>query len=196
MGRIATKEAPMSHKPLVASFDLATSCGIALGRVGDKVPRVTTWDLRSTGPSRARRLLYFSNMCDELFRRHAVDVLRYEAPMPIAVASRIGASEDVILMLRGLVGILECCGARADIKDIRSFNVQDARQHFCGRRTFPKDAKGKSTAKTEVMRIAKMLGVNCSDDNSADAFVGWSYTCALLNPKLAHLCTPLFARTA
>jgi hypothetical protein len=135
-------------------------------------------------------------MCDELFRRHAIDVLCYEAPMPIAVASRIGASEDTMLMLRGLVGILECCGARADIKDIRSFNVQDARQHFCGTRTFPKDAKGKSTAKAEVMRIAKMLGVKCSDDNSADAFVGWSYTCALLNPRLAHLCTPLFARTA
>jgi hypothetical protein len=196
MGRIATKETPMSDKPLVASFDLATSCGIALGRVGDKVPRVTTWDLRSVGPSRSRRLLYFSNMCDELFRRHAIDVLRYEAPMPIAVASRIGASEDVILMLRGLVGILECCGARADIKDIRSFNVQDARQHFCGRRTFPKDAKGKSTAKTEVRKLAKMLGIACNTDDEADAVAGWVLTCAQLNPRIAHLTSPLFARTA
>jgi hypothetical protein len=174
----------------VAVFDVATSCGVCLGRVGEK-PRVTTWDMREVGPSRARRLLYFSDLCDEFFSRHKIDVLRYEAPMPIAVASKIGASEETMLLLRGMVGVLECCGARAGIFDINSFAVQAARQHLLGRRTFPK-SRGKSTAKAEVMKMAKVLGVECQDDNSADAWCGWSYTCALLNPRLAHLVTPLF----
>jgi hypothetical protein len=183
----------MSSKPLVVCFDIATSTGLCLGRVGEAHPKVTTWDLRLAGPSRSRRLLHFSNLCDELFRRHSVDHLRYEAPLPIAVASKIGAGEETILLLRGLVGILECCAARANILDIQSFNVQDARQHLTGRRTFPRDVKGKTTAKTEVLRVAKMLGVECSNDNEGDAFCGWSFTCGKLNPRLAIGVTPLFA---
>jgi len=178
--------------PLVVAFDIATSTGVCLGRVGDRTPRVTTWDLRAVGPSRARRLLYFSDLCDEFFSRHKIDVLRYEAPMHIAVASTIGTSEETMLLLRGMIGVLECCGARASIFDINSFVVQDARGHLLGRRTFPK-SKGKSTAKAAVMKMAKALGVDCKNDNESDAFCGWSYTCALLNPRLAHLVTPLFS---
>jgi hypothetical protein len=149
--------------------------------------------MREVGPSRARRLLYFSDLCDAFFSRHAIDVLRYEAPMPIAVASKIGASEETMLLLRGMVGVLECCGARAGIFDINSFSVQDARKHLTGQRTFPKNAKGKSAAKAAVMIMARTLGADCKNDNESDAYAGWSYTCALLNPRLAHLVTPLFA---
>jgi hypothetical protein len=179
--------------PLVASFDIATSVGLCLGHVGEK-PAVLTWDLRIAGPSRSRRLLHFSNLCDELFRRHEIDHLRYEAPMPLPVMVKIGAGEETILMLRGLIGVLECCGARADIKDIQSFRVQDARQHVTGQRTFSRKDGKKAGAKV-VMQIAKTLGVPCADDNQADAFAGWSYTCGLLNPRIAHLVTPLFAAT-
>jgi hypothetical protein len=184
---IVTEKLP----PLVVAFDIATSTGVCLGGVGEK-PLVTTWDMREVGPSRARRLLYFSDLCDEFFSRHKVDVLRYEAPMPIAVASQIGASEQTMLLLRGMVGVLECCAARARIFDINSFAVQDARKHLTGQRTFPRDIKGKSHAKAMVMRTAHVLGVDCKNDNESDAFCGWSYTCALLNPRLAHLVTPLF----
>lgn len=173
--------------PLVVAFDLATATGVCLGRVGEK-PKVTTWDLRVVSSCRPCRLLHFSNLCDELFRRHRVDYLRYEAPLPIALASTIGASEDTMLLLRGLIGVLECCGARAGILDINSFDVKDARHHLTGRRTFPR-ANGKSEAKIAVMKMAHLMGVDCHDDNSADAYCGWSYTCAILNPRLA----PLFA---
>lgn len=177
---------------LVACFDVATTTGVCLGRSGDS-PRITAWDLREAGPSRSHRLLYFSSLCDELFRRHHIDVVAFEAPLAIAIAAKIGASEETMLLLRGAIGVLESRAAKVDIKDIRPFNVQDARQHFLGRRTFPKDKNGKSTAKAEVMKMAKVLGVEVPDDNGADAFCGWSYICALLNPRLAHLDTPLFA---
>ena len=183
-------------QPLVAAFDVATSTGVCLGHVGDRTPRVTTWDMREAGPSRARRLLYFSDLCDEFFRHHMIDVLRYEAPMPIAIAAKVGASEETMLLLRGMVGVLECCGARACIFDINSFAVQDARKHLTGQRTFAKGAPGKSAAKLAVLKTARMLGVDCRNDNESDAFCGWSYTCALLNPRLAHLVTPLFRSTA
>jgi hypothetical protein len=180
-------------KALVVAFDIATTTGVCLGRVGEE-PRTRTWNMRmrEAGATRPHRLLYFSNLCDVLFARHAIDVLRYEAPMPIAVASKIGASEETMLLLRGMVGVLECCGARAGIRDINSFAVQDARKHLTGQRTFPR-ANGKSEAKAAVMKMARALGVDCKNDNESDAFCGWSYTCALLNPRLAHLVTPLFA---
>lgn len=181
--------------PFVAAFDVATRCGVCLGRVGGK-PVTETWDMREGGPSRSRRLLWFSDRCDAFFREHSIDCLRYEAPLEIAVASRIGASEETLLLLRGAIGVLECCGARANIKDIQAFDVKDAREHLVGRRTFPKDSRGRSTAKGEVMRMAKVLGVVCQDENASDAFAGWSHACALLNPRIAHLVTPLFAGTS
>jgi hypothetical protein len=179
--------------PLVASFDVATSCGICLGRVGDKKPTTTTWNLREAGPSRSRRLLHFSNLCDDLFSKHQIDYLCYEAPLTLAVATKIGATEEVILLLRGAIGVLECCGARAGIMDIQSFNVQAARAYLLGQRTFPKDAKGKSTAKAAVMKRAQMLGVEVSTYDEADAVAGWFLTCGQLNPRISHLTTPLFA---
>ncbi len=193
--RIPQPPSPPKPSPLVVAFDIATATGVALGRLGEK-PRVTTWDMREVGPSRTLRLLHFSNLCDEFFSRHHIDVLRYEAPMPIAVASKIGASEETMLLLRGMIGVLECCGARAGIYDIKSFAVQNARKHLTGQRTFPKNAKGESQAKAAVMKMARALGVDCKNDNESDAFCGWSYSCALLNPRLAHLVTPLFAEGA
>ncbi len=182
----------MDKNPLVVAFDLATATGVCLGRAGDK-PKVVTWDMRAAGPSRPRRLLCFSNLCDELFRHNRIDYLRYEAPVPLAAFSRakadgrIAVGENTLLLLRGLIGVLECCGARADILDIQPFSVQDARQHLTGWRTFPRNKNGKSNAKAEVMRMVRMLGVDCRDDNQADAYCGWSYCCALLNPRLAQI---------
>jgi hypothetical protein len=187
----------MSDKPLVAAFDLATSTGVCLGVVGEQ-PRVTTWDLRTAGPSRSRRLLHFSNMCDELFRRHDVIHVRYEAPLSVPVLSKIGTNEGTVTFLRSLVGILEACAARADIKDIQEFNVQDARQYLTGQRTFRKNRSGlgKNEAKERVMKMARALGVQCHTYDEADAVAGWYLCCGQLNPRLSITTTPLFAETA
>ena len=185
IGTAGNRESPAP--PFVVSFDLAGKTGVCYGRVGDKHPHVSTWALPKS-LSRPLRLLHFSNMCDEFFATHPVDYLCYEAPMGIMVAAGVGSREDTMLLLRGLVGVLECCGARANIKGITSYDVQAAREHLTGYRRLPK-----GTGKNVVWRTASMLGVKCANDNESDAFAGFSYCCSLLNPRIAHLVTPLWA---
>ena len=157
---------------------------------------MTTWNLREAGKYRPRRLLLFSKLLDAFFQKHSVDIVRYEAPMAIAVANKIGASEDVMLLLRGAIGVLEERACAAGIEDIGSFTVQDARKHFVGRRTFPKGSNGKSAAKDHVLIMCHTLGIDVQNDNESDSVAGWSYCCALANPRLAALNTPLFQKTA
>jgi crossover junction endodeoxyribonuclease RuvC len=175
----------------IAVFDVATSVGLCVGKPGAKQPFVATWDLRAAGTARPRRLLYFSNLCDKLFAENSIDEVWYEKPMAINVASRVGATEETMLLLRGAIGVLEVCAERAEIK-IDSFGVQDARHHFVGQRTFPKGKNGKSAAKDMVLIKCDEIGIKVTNDNEADSVAGWSYVCALKNPKLAVLTTPLY----
>lgn len=186
----------MSIKPLIACFDIATSTGVCVGRPGEKHPLVWTWDLRRAGKSRPYRLLYLATLCVELFEAQQVDIVAYEAPMPLAVMHKIGANEETLLLLRGAIGIVEAEAARAKIETIKSFSVQDARKHFVGQRTFPKGKNGRSAAKDFVLIMCDTLGIKVTNDNEADAVAGWSYECALANPRIAHLGTPLFQHGA
>jgi hypothetical protein len=66
-----------------------------------------TWDMRDGGTSRPRRLLYFSNLCDKFFKETTINIVRYEKPMPPSAMAERGASEEVILLLRGAIGVFE-----------------------------------------------------------------------------------------
>ena len=181
------------HKPLIAVFDVATSTGVCVGFPGCKHPFVTTWNLRAAGTSRPLRLLYLSNLCDELFKQNEIDKVYYERPMPLAAMNKMGTSEEVMLLLRGAIGVLEAAAARAKIEEIGSFSVQDAREHFIGQRTFPRGKNGKSAAKDMVLIACEQMGITVRNDNESDAVCGWSYCCALANPRIANHVTPLFA---
>lgn len=184
----------LSIKPLVACFDVATSTGVCLGYPGAKHPFVATWDLRVVGKSRPRRLLYLSELCDKLFRSNEVDIVRIEAPLPLSAMNKMGTSEEVMLLLRGAIGVMEMSAARAGIEDIGFFRVQDARQHFVGQRTFPRGKNGKSAAKDMVLIMCETLGITARNDHEGDSIAGWHYTCALQNPRIAMQTTPLFAQ--
>jgi hypothetical protein len=156
--------------------------------------------MRIAGPSRPARLYSFFAKCEDFFIECAehgacIDQVWYEAPLGIAVMNKIGASEGTVSLLRGMIGVLEVCAVRAGLQpdEIRSFRVQDAREHLTGQRRHGRTKSGKSEGKAEVMRVARMLGVECSNDNESDAFAGWSYACGLANPRLAIAVTPLFA---
>jgi Holliday junction resolvasome RuvABC endonuclease subunit len=181
------------NKPLIASFDVATMTGVCVGRPGEARPFITTWNLRgSDDVDRPRRLSRFYTLCTDLFHEYNPDIVRYEAPMPLAVMYQRGAREEVLLMLRGAIGVLEAASAGSGIHNITSFNVQSARQHFVGRRTFPKGPGGKSEAKAAVIKMCKLLGFEVANDNEADAVAGWHYSCSQINPLLAMHTTPLF----
>ena len=175
-------------KPLILSLDIATSTGVCLGRVGDEKPMIETLDMRLAGTARPLRLLFFAQKLQTLFSKYPIEQVRYESPMPIAVAARIGATEETMLLLRGLIGVLECESARAGIEDIGSFSVQDVRKHITGQRTFKK-----GTAKAEITKYIRALGFDVKGHDQADAVGGWLLCCALANPRVAHLYSPLFA---
>jgi|SRR6267142_2534289 len=177
---------PPAPKPFIACFDSATAVGVCDGTVGAAKPRMITWDLREGGESRPARLLHLSRHLGAYYRENRVDFAFVEAPLPIAVMMDIGASDETVQMLRGVVAIIETVSARANVP-IAWWRVQEARKAVTGRSTFPR-----GTAKREVMKHLRMLGHEPEDDNQADALVGWLYQSALLNPRLAHLTTPLF----
>jgi len=146
--------------------------------------------LKDGGDSRPERLLYFWNYLGAYLTETRVDMIFHEAPLNIAVMSQIGATDDVVQMLRSLIGVLELAAAAHQIP-IKSWRVQEARQAVLGRGRFK---RGES--KKEVMKYVRMLGFEPDDDNVADGIVGWLHQSALLNPRTAHLSAPLFGRRA
>lgn len=171
------KEIPMK----ISAFDFATTVGVCDGRIGEK-PRHFTWFLEDAGEGRPLRLALFRQFCDAYFAEYRPDVVCYEKPLPIAIAVRIGAAEDVVLMLRGGLGVLESCAAIAGVKRIESIGVQDARKHFTGQRTFKK-----GEAKAAVMRACSAMGYKVANADEADAVAIWSLACARENPASADL---------
>lgn len=176
--------------PFIAGFDIATATGVCDGPVGGK-PRVFTWHLDDAGTARPVKLAYFRRLCDQYFTEVKLDAVYFEKALNIRIALKIGASDEQVSLLRGLIGVFESCAANAGIPIIEGIDVQDARQSLTGQRTFDKVA-GKSTAKDAVMRVAATMGVSVDDEHQADAYAIWWRAGALHNPRLAHLSTPLF----
>jgi hypothetical protein len=182
------------NKPVIAAFDIATSTGVCFGPVGGK-PRLFTIDMREGGPTRPARLAWFFYQLDVFFHENCIDQVRYEKPMNVTVASKLGVNDDTITLLHGAVAILEVCSVRADIMDINNFSVQDARHHLTGQRAHGRTKSGRNLGKEAVMRVCRMLKVDAKNEHEGDAYAGWSYACGLANPRIAHLVTPLFAET-
>ena len=122
-----------------------------------------------------------------------IDAVYYEQPVNLRVMMKIGATDEMIALLRGAVGVLESCAVHAGIKTVEAVSVQDARQALTGKRTFAR-LRGKSTAKDAIINTAKMMGVDVKTEHEADAYAVWWWSCARHNPRLAHLSQPLFAR--
>jgi hypothetical protein len=169
----------------VAGMDIATSCGVADGMPGRR-PRCFTWSL-AKAVGRPARLAMLMAYCDRYFAENCVDALFYEAGMSLAVAMRVGANDDTFAMLRGAIGVVEACASKARIPHIKAVNVQDARKHFVGRRSFP---KGES--KSMVFRHCRTLRWTVANQDESDAAAIWSMGCAEINPRVAHLVMPLF----
>ena len=123
-----------------------------------------------------------------LIGNRQVTHLYYEEPLNIAVAMRIGASDKVIGMLRGCIGVAESVAGNHGIP-IEPINVHKARRHLCGQFMLPL-GKGKET----VMRACRTLGWEPKNDNESDAAAIWALGCAMANPRTAHLTSELFAR--
>lgn len=174
---------------LIAAFDLATVTGCADGRAGDRNPRLWSWDLHDGGDDRPRKLAYLRRFLDAYFAETQVDEVIYELPMNIGtIASMMKrgifvTSEDVLMMLRGLIGVLEASAAHHGLP-VRGIDVKDARKHLTGQRTFPD-----GTAKQATLRACRALGWPAETDNESDAAALWSLACGQANPRIAAAMT-------
>jgi hypothetical protein len=175
-------------KPVIACFDLGTVTGLAYGTVGSR-PRLLTFDL-SVVEGRPRRLLLLDGMVEKFLANHRVDKVFYEKPLNIRTMMKIGATDDVVQMLRGLAAVIEQASARHSLP-VDSWETVRARLSVLGRGRWP---AGK--AKAGVMAGVKILGYSPANHNEGDALIGHLFMSAVLCPPVAYRSTPLFAAAA
>jgi hypothetical protein len=175
------------HDGTILALDLASTSGVAEGRVGEK-PRTWTWRLGSSGSSQAHRLAELLKLISNHLVVSKPQAIWVEAPMAPRVMVDIGATADTAGLLLGLPAIIRAVSYIRGVYTVNDANVQDVRKHFCGRRTFPK-----GEAKAAVIQRCKMLGWDVANDHEADAAALWSYACGQMNPRLAGALDPMFA---
>ena len=157
---------------IVASFDIATQCGVAVGLSGSD-PLCWSEDL-GKGQSDDVRFSNVLALVDRVIRTHKPEIVSIEAP--------IGGSKTSHL----LVGLAAC--ARGVAKNhkliVHSYHLKSIRKSFCGRPLQVKDypgmsvAKAKKAMKAEVVRHAELRGWTVPDHDAADAGALWEFTCA------------------
>jgi hypothetical protein len=175
----------MKHAPVLA-LDLASVTGFAVGTPGEKIqPDSGSIRFASQGSSHeavfAAALKWMSEMC----HLHEPVTIVWEAPLPTSF-SRGNSNINTTTLLYGLPAIIGAVAYLKGIYDVRKASTKDVRNHFIG--SNPKGHNGKKL----VQRQCRAMGWSFADDNEADALATWSYMCALIDPKLATMPTPLF----
>jgi hypothetical protein len=168
----------------IAAFDLATTTGACDGAPGT-VPRAWTWALPKYGTTREQRFGLLLAYADRYFAESRPEAVFYEAPMRLI---QKGRGEAPVAVLRGLIAILTASAARAGIKRIQAVDVQQARRALLGHS--PAAGDGKQL----VFDRCRLLGWAPANLDESDAMCIWSLGCAMVNPRIAHISTPLFAR--
>jgi hypothetical protein len=148
------------------------------------------WTWRLEGKTVGERLYCFANLLNGYFETDPCDRAVYELPTPTAVMADIGTNESTVAMLRGAIGVLlERCHAHG--KPVEGIAPQTARRLVLGWATNPKKSGIKTKARV-IRDVRSFFKINPQNDNEADAFVVWSAACAMMNPRLASVMTPLF----
>jgi hypothetical protein len=169
----------------VMALDLASQTGFAIGEVGSKL-QPDSGTVRFGGSSSheatfANALRWMSEMCT----LHEPTTIVWEAPLATSF-SRGNTNVTTTTLLYGLPAVIGAVAHLKGIYDVRKANTRDVRNHFIG--SNPKRVE----AKKLTMRQCRAMGWDVEDDNEADALATWSYMCALIDPKLATMPTPLF----
>lgn len=166
----------------VAAFDLATATGACDGTPGS-VPRSWTWRLQ--GATREHRFGMMLAYADRYFAEAKPGAVFFEAPMLLI---QKGRGEAPVAVLRGLIAIVCASASRAGVKRIEGIDVQQARRALLGHS--PAAGEGKQL----VFDRCRLLGWAPANLDESDSMAIWNYGCALVNPRIAHIATPLFLR--
>jgi len=172
---------------LNAGFDIATSCGCAHGAPDGK-PRLWTWNLANHGKARTDKLAALMRYCERYFATYRVDALFYERGLSLAAAMEIGMSDDTMALLRGAIGVVEACAARAGVPRIEAVGVQEARRHLLGPGRIPR-----GQGKAMVRERCRVLGWRTANDDESDAAAIWSMGVGIMSPMNSYKSLPIFA---
>jgi hypothetical protein len=171
----------------VLALDLATRFGWCEGEIGGK-PRFGSERCAPSGAASPAVFGGFLKWMGTRMQAFRPNVVAYEAPLaPSLMRGKTTVQTSRILL--GLPAITEAVCDRVGIYTVLEARVDDVRQHFLGVRTMRGDE-----AKRAVMARCRQLGLDPPDDNAADAVALWDYVCAMRNPKLQALRTPLFEK--
>lgn len=171
---------------IVLALDLATTTGVAVGRVGD-TPKCFSYRFASKGASKPAIFGKALQWCIAFLREHKPDVIAIEAALPSTfIRGRTNKNTNDVLV--GLIAIVEAVAYARGIYKIHEHSVSQVRSHFIDTNVCARDE-----AKMYTIRKCRSLGwLEAADDDAADAAAIWSYQCSLIDPKSAIRVSPLF----
>ena len=188
--------APQSRlAPYLLSLDIATSTGVAEGRVGE-APRFETLRFGKDGEEHeeafCRCLRWIAN---RLAAEPRPDAVAVEEPVnpgafigkynPVKRKVEMTTNPETTIRLMGLWAII---AAAVKIKGIRyvPIDVRTARKDFLGNGGLKRDE-----AKRRAFEMCKLLGWSPSNRDEGDAGCIHYYGSVLLAPRLAPVVTPM-----
>src|SRR5262245_55757520 len=175
----------------ILALDVASTCGWARGRIGDRAP--TCGSVRFAKQGASHDAIFGAAgtwMIDLLKQEPKPDVVAIEALLPPHVIRKRSTQEHDLLP--GLHGVIRMVLFLKGVYRPQLVPVQTWRKHF-----IDLSVVAKGEAKQHVLRKCRSLGwLERADDDAADACGLWSYACARIDPETALQVSPLFMRRA
>jgi hypothetical protein len=172
----------------ILAIDLATTAGIARGKVGAEPTAETVKFAKSAGARDDAVFAKALSWASGYLKGGVPDLIFIEAMLP-PEAMHGHTSRAVRDRLAGLHAVIRAVAYLRGCYQIEAANVGDIRAHFIGERGLRRDA-----AKSAVFERCQQLGWNCDNENESDALALWSYACAQIDPATALRVSPLFNR--
>lgn len=187
----------------ILALDLATTTGVAFGDASIGKPS-KYYSTRFAKPGSGPDIVgcAFLTWFADLTRVERFDAVFIERAMHPSIAAKIGTTAETNMILVGLAFMASSFARARNIPRVEFIDAQAAKKHFAGQARFKnevdpvtgKEVKSREVGKRATIARCQQLGLNVSDDNTADAIALWMFGASKVNPRLAHVSTPLFAR--
>ena len=173
----------------ILALDLATTTGIARGKVGGTPLADTVHFAAHAGASNDSVFAAALAKLSTYLNADKPDWIVVEAMLP-PDAMKGATSRAVRDRLSGLHGIVRAVAYLRGIYRIDDVQVMKVRRHFLGDVGLRREP-----AKRLTVERCRKLGWKCDDDNQGDALALWSFACAQVDPTTALMVSPLFNRS-
>ena len=152
---------------IIASFDLATKTGLAVGHIGtNSGPLLESHKLGSIG-NQGAIFLDMWRLAKRIITEHEPELISFEAPIAAGPAGTIQRVQVGFGLRSSLLAVAALYNVPTE-----EHSVSSIRKHFIG------TGKSRSRKETKAMVVARcnQLGWKTTDDNEADAAAVWEFT--------------------